>query len=72
MANRIYQVTANDGALIGLVRASTKVGALRHIAEQHFTVDVAGQEQLVWAISNGMSIADAGAEEPKAAEPAEA
>ena len=68
---RIYQVTANDGTLIGLVRANTKVGALRHIAEQHFNVDVAGQEQLVWAISNGMKIDDAAGPEEKAAEPAQ-
>lgn len=69
MSTRIYSIKSNDGTTIGLVRAGTKNGALRHVAEKHFKVEVAGQEELVWAVSNGAQIEDAQA---KAEEPAEA
>ena len=68
MATRIYSIKDKDGTTLGLVRAGTKNGALRHVAEKHFSVEVAGQEELVWAVSNGAQIEDAGKEPETAGE----
>ena len=63
---RIYSIKSKDGKTLGLVRAATKNSALRHIAEKRFNVEVASQEELVWAVSNGASIEDAGKEPAEA------
>jgi hypothetical protein len=63
MTTRIYAVESKDG--FHLVEASTKVGALRHVAEQHFQVSVATQRTLVGAMRDGIRIEVAG-EQPGA------
>lgn len=68
MSTRIYSIQNEQGELVSLVRAGTKNGALRHVAETMFTVRVAEQDALVWGIQNGIKIEDAQA---KAEEPAE-
>jgi hypothetical protein len=61
MSTRIYAVAGRDS--FHLVEASTKVAALRHVAEKHFTVAVANQKTLVAAMKDGVKIEQAGAEE---------
>jgi hypothetical protein len=61
MSTRIYAVAGRD--TFHLVEASTKVAALRHVAEKHFTVAVANQKTLVAAMKDGVKIEQAGAEE---------
>jgi hypothetical protein len=67
MSTRIYAVEGKDN--FHLVEASTKVAALRHVAEKHFNVSVANQKTLVGAMKDGVQIEVAG-EEPPAAEAA--
>lgn len=61
MSTRIYAVAGRD--TFHLVEASTKVAALRHVAEKHFTVAVANQKTLVAAMKDGVKIEQTGAEE---------
>lgn len=63
MTTRIYAVESKDG--FHLVEASTKVSALRHVAEKHFNVAVANQKTLVGAMKDGVKIEVAG-EDPAA------
>lgn len=60
MATRIYAVEGKD--TFHLVEASTKVAALRHVAEKHFDVSVATQKTLVGAMRDGVQIESAGVE----------
>jgi hypothetical protein len=64
MSTRIYAVEGPQG--FHLVEAGTKVGALRHVAEKHFTVSVANQKTLVAAMKDGVVIETAGADESQA------
>lgn len=64
MTTRIYAVEGKN--TFHLVEASTKVAALRHVAEKHFSVSVANQKTLVGAMRDGVQIESAGAEEPAA------
>jgi hypothetical protein len=64
MSTRIYAVEGPQG--FHLVEAGTKVGALRHVAEKHFTVSVANQKTLVAAMKDGVQIETAGADEGQA------
>ena len=64
MTTRIYAVEGPQG--FHLVEAGTKVGALRHVAEKHFTVLVANQKTLVAAMKDGVQIETAGADESQA------
>jgi hypothetical protein len=64
MTTRIYAVEGPQG--FHLVEAGTKVGALRHVAEKHFTVSVANQKTLVAAMKDGVQIETAGADESQA------
>jgi hypothetical protein len=64
MTTRIYAVEGPQG--FHLVEAGTKVGALRHVAEKHFTVSVANQKTLVAAMKDGVQIETAGADEGQA------
>jgi hypothetical protein len=64
MSTRIYAVEGPQG--FHLVEAGTKVGALRHVAEKHFTVSVANQKTLVAAMKDGVQIETAGADESQA------
>lgn len=63
MKTRIYAVEGKDS--FHLVEASTKVAALRYVAEKHFTVAVANQKTLVGAMRDGVKIEVAG-EDPAA------
>lgn len=65
MSTRIYSVRSNDE--FRLVKASTKQGALRHVAASRYAIDVADQETLVEAIQDGVIVEVAG-EEPATAE----
>lgn len=65
MATRIYAVQA--GNLFKLVEANTKNAALRHVAKDLITVEVATQRTLVAAMKDGVQVETAGAEEPEAA-----
>lgn len=65
MATRIYAVQAGD--IFKLVEASTKNAALRHVAKDLITVEVANQKTLVAAMKDGVQVETAGAEEPEAA-----
>lgn len=61
MTTRIYAVQGEDS--FHLVEASTKVAALRHVAEKNFRVSVANQHTLVGAMRDGVQIEVAGAED---------
>jgi hypothetical protein len=65
MSTRIYAVQAGD--IFRLVEASTKNAALRHVAKDLITVEVATQKTLVGAMTDGIKVEVAGAEEPEAA-----
>ena len=58
MPSRIYAVEGKD--LFHLVEASTKIAALRHVAERHFGVSVANQKTLVAAMRDGVQIETVG------------
>lgn len=66
MATRIYAVQAGD--IFKLVEAGSKQAALRHVAKDLITVEVATQKTLVGAMTDGIKVEQAGAEEPVAAE----
>lgn len=66
MATRIYAVNAGD--IFRLVEANSKQAALRHVAKDLITVEVANQKTLVAAMQDGVKVEQAGAEEPAAAE----
>jgi hypothetical protein len=65
MATRIYAVQAGD--IFKLVEAGSKQAALRHVAKDLITVEVATQKTLVGAMTDGIKVELAGAEEPEAA-----
>ena len=57
---RIYTITDNaTGEFTGLVRAANKTAALRHVAEQKYSVRSSSQEELVTAIALGAVVQDA-------------
>ena len=60
MSTRIYAVQANG--LFRLVEANTKNAALRHVAQELFTVTVANQKTLVAAMQDGVKVEQASAE----------
>jgi hypothetical protein len=63
--SRIYAVhKKEDGADVALVKADTKAGALRHVAEKTMTAEVPSQEDLVKLIQAGVKVEDAKAEAP--------
>lgn len=66
MANRIYAVQAPDS--FRLVEAANKSAALRHVARDILTVEVANQKTLVAAIQDGVKVEHAAVEETVAAE----
>lgn len=65
MSTRIYAVKGPDE--FRLVKAATKQAALRHVAASRYEIDVANQETLVGAITDGVKVEVAG-EEPATAE----
>lgn len=62
MATRIYAVQSGD--IFKLVEAGSKQAALRHVAKDLITVEVATQKTLVGAMTDGVKVEQAGAEEP--------
>lgn len=62
MATRIYAVQAGD--IFKLVEAGSKQAALRHVAKDLITVEVATQKTLVGAMTDGVKVEQAGTEEP--------
>ena len=64
MSTRIYAVQAGD--IFKLVEAGSKNAALRHVAKDLITVEVATQKTLVGAMQDGVKVERAGAEEPAA------
>jgi hypothetical protein len=54
-ATRIYTVGSTDGA-IRLVRASSPHQAISHVAHSQFTVRVPTQDELVSAVSKGVTV----------------
>lgn len=61
---RIYAIQSADRT-VGLVRAATPAQALRHHTAGLYAVDVASQEQLVAALTAGITVAEAGRHEPE-------
>lgn len=64
MATRIYAVQGPDA--FRLVEAGSKQAAIRHVAKDILTVEVANQKTLVAAMRDGVDVEVAGAEEPEA------
>lgn len=54
MSERIYAVY--HGNIGRLVRASTRSQALSHVAQSTFTIRVAGQEELVSLLGEGVKV----------------
>ena len=65
MSTRIYAVQGPDA--FRLVEASSKNAAMRHVAKDILTVEVANQRTLVAAMQDGVRIETVRAEEPEAA-----
>lgn len=61
MAKRIYTIQ-QSGRTVGLVRAASPAQALRHHTAGLYTVEVASQDDLVAALTAGISVAEAGRE----------
>ena len=60
--DRIYVVhdTRANPAQQRLVRAANKAQAIRHVAQDVFAADVAGQNALVFLLGQGVKVEDAG------------
>jgi hypothetical protein len=59
-ATRIYIVGSSDPVFpVRLVKASIRQQALSHVAQSLFTVRVASQEDLVFALGKGVKIENA-------------
>lgn len=61
MSTRIYVVTDIETSRHRLIRASNQAQAIRHAAQTRFDIEVAGQEDLVSLLTNGIPIELAGA-----------
>ena len=61
MSTRIYVVTDVETNRHRLIRAGNQAQAIRHAAQTRFDIEVAGQEDLVSLLTNGVPIELAGA-----------
>jgi hypothetical protein len=61
MSTRIYVVTDIETNRHRLIRAGNQAQAIRHAAQTRFDIEVAGQEDLVSLLTNGVPIELAGA-----------
>lgn len=61
-SQRIYIVRGPNG-LTKLVKASVASQAVTHVAKGEFTARVASQDDLVYALSNGIKVETYGAEQ---------
>lgn len=68
---RIYLVTDTESGKKRLVRASNQPQAVRHAARNKFTVEVAGQDDLVSMVATGCPVEEAGADEQPEAQEAQ-
>jgi len=59
---RIYTVKRRGATSVRLVRATSQAQALRHVALDEYTVEVAGQDELVRALHDGADVETAAAE----------
>jgi hypothetical protein len=59
--NRIYAVT-NGAGDVRLVRASNRAQAVNHVARATFSAEVATQDALILAVSQGVKVEDATSE----------
>lgn len=66
MTTRIYAVQGPDA--FRLIEASSKHAALRHVARDILTVEVANQKTLVGAMQDGVKVERVTLEEPATAE----
>ena len=64
MSSKIYLVTSIDPTVRKLVRAANRAQALSHVARSYFKSRVAGQDELVLAVQDGVPIEGAGEPEP--------
>ena len=53
---RIYTVKRQATGTTRLVRATSQAQALRHVALDEYTVEVAGQDELVRALHDGADV----------------
>lgn len=60
---RIYLVTDTESGKKRLVRASNQPQAVRYAARNKFSVEVAGQDDLVSLVGTGCPVEEAGADE---------
>jgi hypothetical protein len=60
MSTRIYVVTDIETNRHRLIRAGNQAQAIRHAAQTRFDIEVAGQEDLVNLLTNGVPIELAG------------
>jgi hypothetical protein len=60
MSTRIYLVTDVETNRHRLIRAGNQAQAIRHAAQTRFDIEVAGQEDLVSLLTNGVPIELAG------------
>ena len=60
MSTRIYVVTDVETNRHRLIRAGNQAQAIRHAAQTRFDIEVAGQEDLVSLLTNGVPIELAG------------
>lgn len=64
MSTRIYKVSPRaEGEKARLVRATHPSHALRHVAAEAFTVNVASQDELVLALERGTKVETIAAEQ---------
>lgn len=61
MSTRIYLVTDVETNKHRLVRAGNQAQAIRYVAQSQFDIEVAGQDDLVSLLSNGIPVELAGA-----------
>lgn len=61
MSTRIYVVTDVETNRHRLIRAGNQAQAIRHAAQTQFDIEVAGQEDLVNLLTNGVPIEMVGA-----------
>jgi hypothetical protein len=60
MSTRIYVITDVETNRHRLIRAGNQAQAIRHAAQTQFDIEIAGQEDLVSLLTNGVPIELAG------------
>lgn len=60
---RIYLVTDTESGKKRLIRATNQPQAVRHASRNKFSVEVAGQDDLVSLVASGCPVEEAGADD---------